>query len=113
MNFNCDWNEEVVAQFYATLYVDRENKIFHWTLQGKRFSVGYAQFASILGFPSTDLNKPKLHDDNVLDDDDMHYMYDSEYGEVELGTVFGLAPFYEMLNQLFRYTLAPKSGNSD
>ena len=49
----------------------------------------------------------------MLDDDDMHYMYDSGYGTVELGTVFGLAPFYMMLNQLFRYTLAPKIGNLD
>ena len=32
MSFNCDWNEEIVAQFYATLYVDREGKKFHWTI---------------------------------------------------------------------------------
>ena len=50
MDFNCDWNEEVVAQFYATLHVDRGHKIFHWSLQGKPFQVEYAQFAAILGF---------------------------------------------------------------
>jgi hypothetical protein len=33
MSFNCDWNEEVVAQFYATLYVNRSTKTFHWTIQ--------------------------------------------------------------------------------
>jgi hypothetical protein len=26
---NCDWNEKVVAQFYANLYVRREAKTFH------------------------------------------------------------------------------------
>jgi hypothetical protein len=42
MSFNCDWNEEVVAQFYATLYVNRSTKTFHWTIQGKPFSVEYS-----------------------------------------------------------------------
>jgi hypothetical protein len=32
ISFNCDWNEEVVAQFYATLYVNRSTKTFHLTI---------------------------------------------------------------------------------
>ena len=60
MNFNCHWNEEVVAQFYATLYVDRPGKKFYWMLQGERFSVTYRRFASILGFPDVD-TKPEKH----------------------------------------------------
>jgi hypothetical protein len=35
MSINCDWNEEVVAQFYANLYIRRETRTFHWLLQGK------------------------------------------------------------------------------
>ena len=57
MTFNCHWNEEVVAQFYATLYVDHPGKKFHWMLQGERFSVSYHRFAFILGFPDADLKK--------------------------------------------------------
>ena len=29
MSFQCDWNEEVVAQFYATLWVDTINHVMH------------------------------------------------------------------------------------
>jgi hypothetical protein len=29
MAMNCDWNEEVIAQFYANLHVRREAKTFH------------------------------------------------------------------------------------
>jgi hypothetical protein len=29
MSFNCDRNEEVVVEFYATLYVNRTTKTFH------------------------------------------------------------------------------------
>jgi len=62
MNFNCDWNDEVITQFYAALHIDRENKVLHWSLQGKPFSIGYTQFAALLGFPSSDLERPMIHD---------------------------------------------------
>ena len=43
----------------------------------------------------------------------MQYMYDSAYGEVKFGEIFGLTPYYKFMNQLLRYTLSPKAGNSD
>ena len=43
----------------------------------------------------------------------MHYMYDSAYGKVVFGETSGLTPFYKFMNQMFRYTLSPKAGNSD
>jgi uncharacterized protein YozE (UPF0346 family) len=51
--------------------------------------------------------------ENVLDDGELHFMYDSTYGDIKFGTIHGLTPYYKMLNQLFRYTLCPKSGDSD
>jgi hypothetical protein len=50
MAMNYDWNEEVIAQFYANLYVRCEIKTFHWILQGKPLSISYERFAQILGF---------------------------------------------------------------
>jgi hypothetical protein len=35
------------------------------------------------------------------------------YGDIKFGTIHGLTPYYKLLNQLFRYTLCPKSGDSD
>ena len=107
MDFNCNWNDEVIAQFYAILHFDRERKTLHWSLQGKPFSVGYTQFAAILGFPGIDLERPKIHDENVLADDAMRYMYDRAYGPVVFGTTSGLIPYYKMLNQLLCYTVTP------
>ena len=43
----------------------------------------------------------------------MHYMYDSAYGKIVFGQTSGLTPYYKFINQLFRYTLAAKAGNSD
>lgn len=44
MAFQKDWNDEVIAQFYATLYVEEhENvRIFHWMTEGQWFQVCYA-----------------------------------------------------------------------
>jgi hypothetical protein len=49
MRYRCDWNEEVVAQFYATLYVDTKRKVIHWTLSGKRYSISMFGFARLFG----------------------------------------------------------------
>ena len=29
MSFSCDWNEEVVAKFFATLFVEENGRTFH------------------------------------------------------------------------------------
>ena len=113
MDFNFDWNDEVVAQFYATLHFNRDHKVLHWSLQGKPLSVSYNQFAAILGFPGSDLERPKIYDENVLADEAMRYMYDRAYGSDVIGSTSGLIPYYKMINQLLRYTLTPKAGNSD
>jgi hypothetical protein len=112
MALNYDWNEEVVAQCYANLYVRREMKTFHWLLQGKPLSVSYERFAQILGFGEEDLGRPKLHGGEIPLDSEMAFMYDSMYGKVEFGTTHGMKPVYRMLNQLFRYTLTPKIGDN-
>jgi hypothetical protein len=52
-------------------------------------------------------------EENVLDDGELHFMYDSAYGDIKFGTIHGLTPYYKLLNQLFRYTLCPKSGDSN
>jgi hypothetical protein len=112
MGINYDWNEEVITQFYANLYIRRETKTFHWLLQGKPLSVSYERFAQLLGFGEEDLGRPKLHGGEFLLDSEMAFMYDSMFGKVEFGTTHGMKSVYRMLNQLFRYTLTPKIGDN-
>jgi hypothetical protein len=63
-------------------------------LQGEKFSVSYRQFAEILELSDADLERPKIHDENVIDDAEMQYMYDSAYAEVKFGETSGLTPYY-------------------
>lgn len=51
MAIRCDSNEEIVAQFYATLYIDEESYEMHFTIKGKRFLL---QFGELLGFDSSE-----------------------------------------------------------
>ena len=41
-----NWNSEIIAQFYSTLWREGEGKdaIMHWMLEGKRFQVTYRRF---------------------------------------------------------------------
>jgi hypothetical protein len=112
MAMNCDWNEEVVAQFYTNLYVRCETKTFQWLLQGKPLSVSYERFSQILGFGEDDLGRPKIHGGEIPLDSEMAFIYDAAYGKVEFGTTHGMKPVCRMLNQLFRYTLTPKIGDN-
>ena len=60
-----------------------------------------------------DSSKVDLHEGNELDASRMHFMYDRAYGDIVLGQVKGLTPFYRLLNTLFRFTLTPRGGDSD
>jgi hypothetical protein len=126
MNFSCDWNDEVVAQFYATLYVDDRKDVMHFTLGGKRFSIKMYEFASLFCLGGVkeiiyqgrsilefDRDFVRLHDGNELEVSKMHFMYDKAYRKVHFGHAKGLSPFYKMLNQLFRFALIPRGGDSE
>ena len=125
MSFSCHWNEEIVAQFYATLHISNDRWIFQFLIGGKRFTYNMAQFSILFGHTGNqvgygggyivdrDETKVDLHEDNELDPSKMHFMYDRVYGEIVFGQVKGLTPFYRLLNTLFRFTLTPRGGDSD
>jgi hypothetical protein len=37
--FRHKWNQEVIADFYSTLFFDKKERIFMWTTNGRRFHV--------------------------------------------------------------------------
>jgi hypothetical protein len=119
MGLSCDWSEEVVAQFYATLYVDNDENTMHFTLGGKRFSFTLNEFAMLFKLRgattthqfSNDL--VHLHSGYKLEVTKMKFMYDRAYGNIRYGHKSGLTPYYKMVNLLFRYTPTPRGGDSD
>ena len=55
-----------------------------------------------------DSSKVDLHEGNELDASRMHFMYDRAYGDIVLGQVKGLTPFYRLLNTLLTYHIGPR-----
>jgi hypothetical protein len=48
MELKYDWNDEVILQFYSTLYLDEmSNKLF-WMTDDEIYSVSLVRFAAIL-----------------------------------------------------------------
>ena len=56
----------MVAQFYTTLYVEEDAKRMHWMLEGQSYSVDYDAFAALLGFLEEDLQRDRIHTEQVL-----------------------------------------------
>ena len=75
MEFVHDWNSEVIAQFYATLFVEEEPRCMHWMLEGQWYSVDYDAFAAFLGFLEEDLQRDRIHTEQVLPPKQLAYMY--------------------------------------
>jgi hypothetical protein len=57
MTFQYDWNDEVIAQFYSTLWIklaDEESpynfSYLNFYIEGSWYKVSYRRFAHILGF---------------------------------------------------------------
>jgi hypothetical protein len=118
MQLSCDWNEEVVAQFYATLYVDDNASTMHFSLGVKKLSITLSEFAILFRLRgakdnNTFSNIVCLHDDVELAVSKMSFMYDRAYGAIIYGHPSGLTPYYKLFYLLFWNTLCPRGGNSD
>jgi hypothetical protein len=45
LQFRHNWNQEIISEFYSTLFYDKKERIFMWMTNGRRFHVKLAQFA--------------------------------------------------------------------
>jgi hypothetical protein len=43
MSFRKNWNNEIIAQFFATLYVEErgDTRKFHWMTEGRWYEITY------------------------------------------------------------------------
>jgi hypothetical protein len=75
LQFCHNWNQEVISEFYSTLFFDKKERTFMWMTNGRRFHVKLSQFAQILGL-SSQLDIPKkLHFGRVMMPREMTPMY--------------------------------------
>jgi hypothetical protein len=96
MAFRKNWNNEIIAQLFATLYIEErgDTRRFHWMTEGRWYVITYENFARLFGFGRKDSNRHKIHHAIRLDTSKMRFMYPSnKRGSV--GTTLNLLPFYD------------------
>ena len=54
MGFRYDWNTEILAQFFSSLYYDAYRVTFYWTTEGEKYGIDYMTFSRLLGLGSKD-----------------------------------------------------------
>ena len=72
-----------------------------------QFSLLFGHTGSQVGYGGgyivdRDDSKVDLYEGDELEPSKMQFMYDMAYGDIVLGQVKGLTPFYRLLNTLFR-----------
>jgi hypothetical protein len=111
LQFSYNWNQEIISEFYSTLFYDKKERIFLWMTNGKRFHVKLTQFDQILGL-SSQLDIPKkLHSGQVMMPREMTPMYVQD-GGLQPPEIEGLLPHFLVLHQMMR-TLAPRIDYSE
>jgi hypothetical protein len=118
MTFQYDWNDEVIAQFYSTLWIklaDEESPYnfpyLNFYIEGSWYKVSYRRFAHIFGFSDDDISgdKIKIHDFRQPTKDEARDLHISETRKFWEST--NLHKYYRYINSLSRMTLIPKGDN--
>jgi hypothetical protein len=113
MAFKNNWNNEVIAQFFTTLYVEERGNTrkIHWMTEGRWYKITYEQFVRLFGFGRGDANRNKIHFALCLDASKLRFMYPSNK-RGSAGTTSDLLPFYTYLNHLFQKMMTSRKGDS-
>lgn len=116
LSFSYDWNQEIIAQFYATLWLEagtgqNPEAILHWRTQGVDYSIKKLSLARLWGFDVRDTNKDALHAERPLSNSEIAFMYE-DVPDAAIGFKKDLKPFYYILTNIFRLTLDPKGGDA-
>ncbi|KAK1662579.1 hypothetical protein QYE76_050738 [Lolium multiflorum] len=109
MKVQCDYNPDLIKQFYATLAFKKdEEHTMQWMSGSSPCQASFHMFVEILGYPFE--GGHRLHGPQKTNKDMLFHLYDSS-GAV--GTTSGLLPIYGQLLRFFRATIAPSGGNND
>jgi hypothetical protein len=103
---------EIIAEFYATLFFDKKERIFKWMTNGRRFAIKLSKFAEILGMSAYIDNPKKLHASTVMTNREMHPMYVPDSG-FRLPCTDGFPPHFAVLHRMVRKTMATRIGDAN
>jgi hypothetical protein len=90
MTLTYDWNDQIIAQFYSTLWIKKDDEesnydypYMNFFLEGRWFKVNYRRFMHILGFLDNDIaeDRVKIYEYRLPDKDDTKDLHISKHEE--------------------------------
>jgi hypothetical protein len=112
LSFWYNWNQEVITEFYITLFFNKRERIFMWMTNGRRFSIKVSQFVEILALSDHLAIPKKLHIGTMMAPRKMTPMYILNSG-FRAPKVDGFLPHFLTLHRMRKKTLAPRIGDSN
>ena len=112
--FTYKYNEDLVMQFYATVYfMNDDARTMRWMSGTAVCSAPFSKFSEII--PYLFFVEPHPYFERVSktgrDKDEIEFAYKQEKSFVT-GSIKDLLPTYDTLCHILRYTLTPKAGDS-
>jgi hypothetical protein len=73
MSFKYNWNNEIIYQFYSTLYFDADGQKLMWMMDKRQYEITVSEFAHLLGLEHQLTKEPnnKIHTYNILKKDEV------------------------------------------
>jgi hypothetical protein len=77
MGVHYDWNIEVIAQFYATLFIEEAEDVraIHWMMEGEWYHITFDEFATQFSYGQADKDHFRIHIHNLLEENEIKFMY--------------------------------------
>jgi hypothetical protein len=112
MSVHYDWNIEVIAQFYATLFIEETENVraMHWMMEGEWYHITFDEFATRFSYGQADKDRFRIHIHNPLEENEIKFMYALRQ-EGNAKTINKIYTFYSVLNRLFRKTICQRDGD--
>ncbi|KAL6623498.1 hypothetical protein ACP70R_033377 [Stipagrostis hirtigluma subsp. patula] len=107
MSYCCDWDNELIRQFYATVQISDDKTSMTWMADGRRITTNKRAWEERFGIPSSD--HTEIHSQLYLDDDDKRILYAA--AEYTLGRTSGLSPLASIAHKILKMTIYPRFGN--
>ncbi|VAI23251.1 unnamed protein product [Triticum turgidum subsp. durum] len=109
MRYHCDWDNELIRQFYSTVHISDDNSSITWMADGRRITTNKRAWEEMFGIPGS-VHTAIIHSEFLLDDDDKRIMYTA--AECTVGQTRGLSQLASIANKIIRKTIYPRSYRS-
>jgi hypothetical protein len=113
MSFRYDWNKEILAQFHATYYWNREVDELQLMTDGQHYCIDFVTLCRILGFRHIHRGYERIHNVCCLEPMEVSFMWEDQDLAVPDWSKTKLKSFYYIMHNLFRNTLNPKDNATD